>query len=433
MKILKDESGNILVLSALCLTMLLSVSALAIDVGLLFDKQSHLQTLADTAAMAGALEASACGTTANCGVVQTAATSALTEGGNSAPTLFLQCAAASGTGILLTVNNGPCALGASDPNNLNANYVEAVVTEQEPTLYAGFFGIRSVRITARAEAGKAVASAPCLNITGTTGQTLTLNSGASIQDGAGSSCGVNVNSNGTPAVMEDGGATVNVGSYTVHGTVTDNGGSYTPTPTTGAPTMPDPFQAEITAGTLSVPTQPAASSTCCNPVGGNHNVAAWLLLERPQFQRERLYRNSQPRIYYFGGGVNVGGVTINGTGVTIYMASGQFNMNSASTINLTAPSTGATAGLVIWQPSSNTSQMNLDSGSNSSWKGGVYLPGAQLTLNGGSTAAGYGMIVAKSVMMNSAITLSCSFMPGGVCPGGGSGAGNGSATIALAE
>jgi hypothetical protein len=76
--------------------------------------------------------------------------------------------------------------------------------------------------------------------------------------------------------------------------------------------------------------------------------------------------------------------------------------------------------------------MNLDSGSNSSWGGGVYLPGAQLTLNGDSTVSGFGMIVAKSVMLNSAISLSCTSMPSGSCPGG-SGAGNGSATTALAE
>jgi hypothetical protein len=114
------------------------------------------------------------------------------------------------------------------------------------------------------------------------------------------------------------------------------------------------------------------------------------------------------------------------------MASGQFNMNSVSTINLTAPSSGPTAGLVIWQPASNTSQMNLDAGSSSSWGGGVYLPGAQLTLNGDSTVSGFGMIVAKSVMLNSAIALSCTSMPGGACPGG-SGSGNGSATTALAE
>jgi hypothetical protein len=140
-----------------------------------------------------------------------------------------------------------------------------------------------------------------------------------------------------------------------------------------------------------------------------------------------------PGIYYFDGGINVGGVTLNGNGVTIYMNSGQLNMNSASTINLTAPSSGATKGLVIWQPASNTSQMNLDSASSSSWKGGVYLPGAQLTLNGDSTVAGFGMIVAQSAMMNSAISLSCTSMPGGVCPGGSGSSGGGSSTIALAE
>lgn len=431
MKVLRDERANILVLTALCIPILLSFLAIAIDIGYFFIAQRQLQTLADSAAMAGALEASACGTP-NCHVIQTAATSALTEGGSPAPTLFLQCAAASGTGLLLTINNGPCALGANDPNNLNANYVEAVVTKQVPTVFAGLLGVHTVQISARAEAGKSSPASPCLNITGAAGQTLTLNSGASIVDGVGSTCSVNVNSSGAPAVMENGGATVNVGSYTVHGTVTDNGGSYTPTPTTGAPTMPDPFQAEITAGTLSTPTKPATSSTCCNPVGGATTLQPGYYSSDLNFNGSGYTVTLNPGLYYFDGGINVGGVTLNGTGVTIYLANGQLNMNSASTINLTAPTSGPTAGLVIWQPASNTSQMNLDSASNSKWGGGVYLPGAQLTLNGGSTASGFGMIVAQSVMLNSAISLSCTLMPGGVCPGGG-GSGGGSATIALAE
>jgi Flp pilus assembly protein TadG len=416
---------------ALCLPMLLSALAIAVDIGYLYITQRQLQTLADTAAMAGALEASSC-SAANCGVIQTAATSALTESGSATPTLFLQCATTSGTGLLLTINNGPCALGASDPNNANTNYVEAVVTKSVPTFFAGMFGFHTVNISARAEAGKSTIAGPCLNITGTSSQTLTLNSGASIKDGTGSTCGVNVNSSGTPAVMEDSGATVNVGSYTVHGTVTDNGGSYTPAPTINSPTKPDPFAAEITAGTLSTPTQPATSSTCCNPVSGTTTLQPGYYSSGLNFNGSGYTVTLNSGVYYFGGGLNLGGVTINGTGVTIYMASGQINMNAASTINLTAPSTGPTAGLVIWQPASNTSQMNLDSGSNSTWKGGVYLPGAQLTLNGDSTVSGFGMIVAQSVMLNSAITLSCTLMPGGDCPGGGS-TGGGSASIALAE
>ena len=430
MRMLKDERGTILILTAFCLTMLLSCLAIAIDIGNLFLIQRQLQTLADSAAMAGALEASTCGGTNNCAVIQTAATTALTESGSPAPTLFLQCAAASGAGLLLTINNGPCALGASDPNNLNAAYVEAVVTKQVPTYFARIFRVTTVTISARAEAGKSSPPGPCLNITGAAGQTLTLNGGAKITDGAGSNCGVNVNSSGTPAVMENAGVTVNVGSYTVHGTVTNNGGSYTPAPTTTAPTKPDPFAAEITAGTLSTP--PKGTAQSCNPISGATTLNPGYYQNGLNFNSSGYTVTLNPGVYYFDGGINVGGVTLNGTGVTIYLANGQLNMNSASTINLTAPASGPTAGLVIWQPASNGSQMNLDSGSNSNWGGGVYLPGAQLTLNGDSTVSGFGMIVAQSVMLNSAIILSCSSMPGGVCPGGG-GSGNGSATIALAE
>jgi hypothetical protein len=127
-----------------------------------------------------------------------------------------------------------------------------------------------------------------------------------------------------------------------------------------------------------------------------------------------------------GGSVNIGAITINQTGtggVTIYMASGGLTMNSAANVNLTAPTSGQQAGMVIWQATGDTNAMILDSASNSNWNGAVYVPSAQLTLNGGSTATAYGMVVAQSVMLDSAISL-------GNC---GSGGGNGSTTIALAE
>ena len=54
MKILREERGNVLVLTVLCMSMLLSFMAMAIDVGNLYYTQRQLQTLADAAAMAGA-------------------------------------------------------------------------------------------------------------------------------------------------------------------------------------------------------------------------------------------------------------------------------------------------------------------------------------------------------------------------------------------
>jgi PKD repeat protein len=233
--------------------------------------------------------------------------------------------------------------------------------------------------------------------------------------------------------MEDSGATVKVGTYTVHGTVTNNGGSYTPTPTTGAAVVPDPIAAEITAGTLTTPTKPAtASSTCCGPVNGKTTLQPGYYSSGLNFNGSNYIVTLAPGVYYFDGNMIVGGVNLTGSGVTIYFDNGSLTMNSASTMTLSAPTTGPTAGMLIWQATTDSNSMILDSSSSSSWKGAIYLPGAQLTLNGGSTAVAYGMVEAQSLMLNSAISLSCSLMPGGVCPGG-SGAGNGSTTIALAE
>jgi Flp pilus assembly protein TadG len=420
MKILSEERGNILILAALSMTMLLSFMAMAIDVGNLYYTQRKLQTLADAAAMAGALEIDTCAGTKNCDVMKTAAKSALTENGSPAATVVYDSASASpsGTGLLLIVNNGPLALGGSDPNAGSQYYVEAVVAKQVPTYFAKIFGKSTTTISARAEAGKAAPSGPCFDIVGDSGQTLTLNSGAKITDAAGSTCGINVNSNGTPAVMENSGATVNVGSYTVNGTVTNNGATTNPAPTSGS-TVADPY------ASLTAPSKGTTQSSGNLSISGTKELSAGYYSGGLNFNGGTYTVTLDPGVYYMDGNVMVGtGVTLSGTGVTIYMASGQLNVNSGAIVNLTAPSSGSTAGLVIWQAKSDTNEMILDAGSNSSWGGSVYVPGGQLTLNSNSGASSYGMIVAKSAMVNATISLS----------GGSSGGShNGSLTIALAE
>jgi Flp pilus assembly protein TadG len=413
MRMLKEERGNVLILAAASLTMLLSFLALSADVGNLFLTQRQLQSLADAAAMAGALEITACNNTAKCGIMTTAASNAMTESGVSL------------TGVNLTLNNGPSAL-AGDPNAGKLNYVEAIVTENVPTYFARVFGVTTVAISARAEAGYAIGNnGPCANVIGPSGQTLTLNSGARIVDAAGSNCGLNVNSSGTPAAMENSGATVNVGSYTVHGTVTNNGGSYTPAPTTNSPTVPDPY------ASLTPPTQPATSPTNSGTVNGATTLQPGTYTGL-NFNGSGYTVTLSPGLYYFTGNLMIGGVNLTGTGVTIYMANGsQLNMNSASKMTLTAPTSGLTGcasctGMLIWQALGNTSAMNLDSGSSSSWGGAIYQPSGQLTLNGDSTVTSYSSIVANTLMVNSSIILS------GASSGSG-GPPDGSTAIALAE
>jgi len=432
MKMLRDESGNILIMTAVSFTLLLSFLAIAIDLGNLFYSQRQLQTMADAAAMAGALEAGACSSsTPNCAVITTAATSALTEGGYPSPTLFTQCAATSGTGLLMTINNPPCALGATDPNNSDAHYVEAMVSYNQPTLFAGILGIRTLNISARAEAGKAV---PTAGPYGMWTHGLTLNSGGSVTD-AGTYTGGIYDSG---SAMEDAGGTINVGAgnYNVQGTVTNNGATISPAPTKGA-TVADPY------ASLTVPTQPGASSSCCSPISGATTLYPGDFSSGLNFNGSGYTVTLNPGLYYFNSGLNIGGINFTSTsagGVTIYIAGGQLNMNSTSQMKLTAPTaaqiaadptdysgcTSACAGMLIWQSANDSNAVNLDSASGSNWGGAVYIPDGQLTLNGGSYVTAYGPVVANSVMLNSAISLSVGF-------GNGGGPSNGSLTIALAE
>src|SRR5450631_1111666 len=56
MRILKEESGQMLVMLAVCLSTLLAFMGLAVDVGLLFHARRQVQTAADAAASAAALD-----------------------------------------------------------------------------------------------------------------------------------------------------------------------------------------------------------------------------------------------------------------------------------------------------------------------------------------------------------------------------------------
>src|ERR1700739_1546140 len=55
-KILKDQTGQVLVMTALSMTVLVGFLALAIDVGMLFGAKRNMQIAAAAAAIAGALD-----------------------------------------------------------------------------------------------------------------------------------------------------------------------------------------------------------------------------------------------------------------------------------------------------------------------------------------------------------------------------------------
>src|SRR5208337_1660669 len=136
MKIMNEEKGQILVLVVLCMTVLLGFMALAIDVGLLFRARRNVQIAADAAAVAGGLDYKYNGS----------ATSARTAG--------KAASAANGvtdgvSGAVVTINVPP----VNGPYAGTTGFVEAIVTQPNPTFFMSLFHISSVSVDARAVVG----------------------------------------------------------------------------------------------------------------------------------------------------------------------------------------------------------------------------------------------------------------------------------------
>ncbi len=399
----QEESGSISVMLAVSLIAVLGTMGLAIDVGQMYVAKQRLQTSADAAALAGALELSYCGVTANCAALQTAAQAALNENKLSGSTLLTNCATGSTTQLTLTVNNGPCALGTQNPHNGNVSYVETVISQPQQTYFLRLVGVSSARISVRAEAGRA-SSASCIYTLGTSGTDLLLNGTGSITL---QTCGIVDDSSSSQALLINGNATLAAKSIKIVGSYLVNGrGSVTPSPVTRVASTTDPL-ASLAA--------PSFSSGLCNKnpnvVGGNStlgpSVAGGTICYNGLTVTGNATVTLTPGLYIINGAMQLNGsYSMTGTGVTFYFPpGGSYTDNGNGTLNLAAPTSGTYNGILFYQSQSNSNQMTFNGATKSTLDGIFYLPGASLLMNGASTATLYTSIVAKSLTFNGDLNL----------------------------
>jgi Flp pilus assembly protein TadG len=421
-RFLNEESGQTLVLVALTLTALLGGLALVTDIGFVRFQQRKLQTAADAAAIAAGLELGNCANTV-CNSMKTAAATALKEDGMTTATITPttnQCTVPSSSSLAMIINVAPCVLGSSDPNNGNTHMVEVVLTQPQKMLFAGFVGVSSMNLVARAEAGNAyINNAPSGGNCLWAGSILFNSSNGNFNL---TNCGVYDNGN----LQTNSGDSVTASAFQYYGTWSPNncnsscvwnlGGTNTAPPAHTTTQITDPL------ASLTPPSQPAASSTASNTTPNNGAVL------QPGYYSSGVNLNSgvtvnlTPGLYYMNGSINVNsGATLQcstcsgGTGVTLYFVNGTLQPNSGSTVNLSAPTTGHTsnndvANLVVWTSSSNGSGMTLDASSTSALNGIIYLPNGTLTLNSGSGTIINGSATSTAVdvqglIVNSGITF----------------------------
>jgi Flp pilus assembly protein TadG len=245
MKLLHDEKGQALVLTATSMLVLMGFLALATDVGVLFHARREMQTAADGAAVAGALEEQRGGTATE--IVAAADNAAISNGYTNGS-----------NGVTVTVHTPP-----TSGYHQTGGYIEVDISQSAiPTVLMGLFGQKNFTVATRAVAGLTAATKSCDNQLGGTGPDLTLRGSATIN---GIDCAINVASNSSDSVDTIGnGNTMNVAYIATEGGFS---GSGTPqgTPTISglaAGSVTDPFGTTVSSG------EPALSA-CSQTISGN--------------------------------------------------------------------------------------------------------------------------------------------------------------------
>ena len=391
MRILKNESGQVLVFTVLWMSLLMGCVAMAVDVGMMFRAKRSVQTAADAAAFAGALDYLYRASTTSAVAVGKAASAAngYTDGTN---------------GVVVTINPPP----VNGPNAGATGYVEAIITEPNPTVFMSRFFGASFTIGARGVAGPPGPSTACVYILNpTASQAMELQGSFTV---SAPNCGVVVDSNDPDALDFTGaGGTLTAGSVAVVGGDGGHTGDSTPTPVTGASPVSDPLQLTgptplnggCTAGGDGFAgesgTTDSTTTTLTGVVPGPGSAGQAICYTKAINLNNVTLGTG---IYVFENGVTTNGTITSGAGgTTLDIYSGAFSVNTGTVLALNppqAPKDNPTAyetnGIALMEPSTNSSEIKIQKGdATGSLTGIIYAPAAELFLQDSGGGAGITM------------------------------------------
>lgn len=431
---LSDESGQAVIVAALCISVIIAFLGLAIDVGHILYAKRTLQSVADAAALAGALEVRVCGTTPSCPAMTTAAQQALAENNLPGSALITNCSSTAGAGLTLELNNSPCAL-SSDPNKGKDNYVEAIVSRTEQTYFASILGFNNILVSARAEAARGIGG-PCIYALDPTA------SGAievTVALGVVSYCGIVDESNSSSAFSCLAGLLMSAPEINITGGSAGLLCLIHPTPRTGiAPPEPtDPL--------AYLPPPPTASNGCGSSTGspyygsskqvsvipilsgivfypgvycGGISITASILGSVTFMPGTYILKDGPGGLLGLGtsGGLQISITalsTITGNGVTFYNEGptvGQFSIIAPaalglSTLDLTAPTSGEYGGILFFQAHGVTQSGTFVAAlvQPGQISGAIYLPNATVAYGVSALSTSYNILVADQIQFTAPI------------------------------
>jgi hypothetical protein len=380
-KIADDRSGATAVVVALCMVPLMGFAGLAVDAGLWYGDRRAAQGAADSASYSGAI-ALAAGESSSDAVAD-------------AKLITSNYGLTDGTGgVSVTVNAPP----ASGPNVSTSGAVEVLVSKVEILPFSSFF-IHAVTVSTRAVAvaGSRISKYCVLTLdpsanTGATSAAMSLINGADLDL---STCGIRVNATGSDALYLSGGAKLDAKTVSVQGTIQVSNGSQL---NASLPPNHDPTIVQDPYAGVTIPTPGACASTN-NYSSGTYTISPGTYCNGLTFAGSANITMS-PGVYIIDRGVfsASGGANINATtGVTIVLTSSTGSNYATSSIaggtkfSITAPTTGATAGLAIIQDSraSPSSTDDFSGGAQMTITGALDYPSELVNFSNGSANSSF--------------------------------------------
>jgi hypothetical protein len=399
----RSSQGSVAVLVALVLVMLLGFGALGTEVVFAMFKQRQMESTASSAAQAGAVALMTGHPTDFTIETRAVATTAGFTNGTA--------------GVTVTINHPPL----TGPNTGNASAVEVIVGQPQTMLLSRLFFAGTWNITGRAVATAGNSASDCvvaLDSANTTGVSITNGAQVSLNQ-----CGLAVNSTGASALLVQGAALTAMAASVAGMDTVNNGGTITATNgiKTSQPVVTDPYMGTVVPSDANCVTYVNKSQTlspgvyCGLSIGNGADVVL------------------SAGVYVINGNTNggftvAGGSQVSGTGVTIVLTgSGSnyatANINNGATVSLTAPTTGATAGLVFFaDPNSpSTPGSTFGGGSQMTLTGALYFPSQTVNYqNGTSTTATCTQLIAWLIVFEGGASFNSNCASTGVATIGAS-------------
>jgi hypothetical protein len=380
LRLLRDETGATAIIIGLSTTALMGGAALALDVGLWYNDKRIAQGAADSAAYSAAIDSAAGGSA--------------THVASTAKAIAAQYGQVDGSnGVTVTVNTPP----QSGSHTTTTGAIEVIIQRTETPLFASFF-VNSAGVAARAVAVPASTTTNgsyCALVLDSSSAATSATAGINASNGAVvdmTGCGVQVNASGSDALYIGGGSTLKAANVSIVGSyTTSNGGTLqvTGSTKTSAPTMSDPYAnvAVPTPGTCAATnswgygTWTLSPGTYCNGMTFSNGAKVTLtagtyIVDRGSFTLQ-------------------GGSTLTATaGVTIVLTSSTgsnyatMSITNGTTLNITAPSTGAMKGIAVYQDrrAETTNTDAINGGSNINVGGALYFPAQLVSFSNGATS-----------------------------------------------